>query len=377
MRILHVYRTYFPDPPGGIQEAIRQICLATKTHGFENAVFTLSRAPKPMELERSEARIIRCRSWAAPASCDIGDWRAVEHFACAAKWADVVHYHYPWPFADVLEKIVGPHKPKIMTYHSDIVRQRFVKFLYTPLMHLMLNAMTSIVATSPIYAATSPLLTSPRYKNRVRVIPLGVDKASYISTPDQAILKKLGLESGAPYFLFLGALRYYKGLNFLLEAAKRVNAPIIIAGSGSAEASLRARAMELGLQNVIFAGQVSEAEKIALLQACQAFVLPSHLRSEAFGVVLIEAGMYAKPMVSYEVGSGTSYANINEETGFVVPPENPIELANAMNRLLDKDLAKKFGDVAEKRYQRLFSAGALGRAYADLYQEMSLKIHPR
>lgn len=370
MRILHVYRTYFPDPPGGIQEAIRQTCLATASQGFENTVFTLSPTPRPSELESPEARIIRCRSWAAPASCDIGDWGAVRQFARAANWADVIHYHYPWPFADVLEKIVGPHKPKIITYHSDIVRQRLTKLVYTPLMHLMLNAMNSIVATSPAYAATSPILTSPRYKNRVRVIPLGVDKASYTSSPDQAILKKLGLESGAPYFLFLGALRYYKGLQFLIEAAKHVNLPIVIAGSGPAEASLRAWAVELGLQNVIFAGQVSEAEKMTLLKGCRAFVLPSHLRSEAFGVVLIEAGMCAKPMVSCEVGSGTSYANINEETGFVVPPENPIELANAMNRLLDKDLAKTFGDAAEKRYEKLFSAGALGRAYADLYQEM-------
>jgi rhamnosyl/mannosyltransferase len=99
--------------------------------------------------------------------------------------------------------------------------------------------------------------------------------------------------------------------------------------------------------------------------------LPSHLRSEAFGMVLVEAEMYAKPMVCCEVGSGTSFVNVHGETGYVVPPESPVELASAINALLsDPILAAQMGSAARSRYERLFSGQALGRAYADLYREV-------
>ena len=88
-------------------------------------------------------------------------------------------------------------------------------------------------------------------------------------------------------------------------------------------------------------------------------------------MVLIEAGMYGKPMVSCEVGSGTSYANADGETGFVVPPETPEALAAAMNALLADDaLAKQFGRAARRRYEELFSGPALGKAYTQLYQDV-------
>jgi len=96
-------------------------------------------------------------------------------------------------------------------------------------------------------------------------------------------------------------------------------------------------------------------------------VLPSHLRSEAFGMVLVEASMFSKPLISCEIGTGTSYVNKHEITGIVVPPESPKELENAMSTLLyDKKLAKIMGNNARLRYQKLFSGDALGKAYCKL-----------
>ena len=91
MRVLHVYRTYFPDPPGGLQEAIRQICLATGPFGVQSTVFTLSPQPDPAEIQRPEARVVRCRSWAAPASCDLGGPATFRRFAELAAQADLIH----------------------------------------------------------------------------------------------------------------------------------------------------------------------------------------------------------------------------------------------------------------------------------------------
>jgi glycosyltransferase involved in cell wall biosynthesis len=371
MKALHVYRTYFPDPPGGLQEAIRQISGATTLLGVENRVFTLSPDCLPAEIQRPEARVVRSRSWMAPASCDIGGWSAVRSFAEQARWADVVHYHFPWPFADVLHGLVAPRAPAVMTYHSDIVRQQRLKQVYGPLMERTLGRMAAIVATSPAYAQTSPVLASPRHAGRVRVIPLGIDEHSYPAEDDPGIAARLGLLPGSPYFLFIGVLRYYKGLHHLVEAARQVRVPIVIAGSGPEGEALQARARALGLHNLIFAGQVSVAEKVHLLRHCSALVLPSHVRSEAFGMVLIEAGMYGRPMVSCEVGSGTSYANADQETGFVVPPEDPAALAQAMNRMLeDPALRARFGAAARARYEALFSGPALGAAYLKLYQDV-------
>lgn len=374
LRVLHVYRTYFPDPPGGLQEAIRQIAVSSKDYGIEPRVFTLSPAPQPTEIEYPEARVIRERSLAAPASCDLGGINSFKKFSAQLEWADIVHYHFPWPFADLLHLVTRPNMPSVMTYHSDIVRQRFLGQLYSPLMRHMLNKMAAIIATSPAYAKTSPVLSSENIQNRVRIIPLGIDERTYQKISDPNILDRLGLTVEEPFFLFIGVLRYYKGLHTLVQAASSVRAKIVIAGSGPEKIALVELLKAQGNTNVLFAGQVTESEKITLLKSCKALVLPSHLRSEAYGMVLIEAEIFGKPMITCEIGTGTSFVNAENETGFVVPPENPAQLAFAMNSFLDdKKLAHAFGRAARARYERMFSGKVLGQAYADLYRQVRSK----
>lgn len=370
LRVLHVYRTYYPDPPGGLQEAIRQIAVSTARFGIESRIFALSPKPLPPELEQPEAQVIRCRSWAAPASCDLGGLESFKRFASSAKWADVIHYHFPWPFADLLHLAVQPKAPAVMTYHSDIVRQRWLGMAYAPLMRRMLKSMQVVVATSPAYARTSPVLADPLIADQVRVIPLAIDEASSLDQGDNTILHRLGLTGARPFFLFIGVLRYYKGLHILVEAAKDVNAQVVIAGSGPEGATLKDQAERIGADNIIFAGRITDAEKVALLRACRGLVLPSHLRSEAYGMVLVEASMYGKPMVTCEIGTGTSFVNVEGETGFVVSPVNPVSLADAMNQLLDFNLANRLGLAARKRYKSMFSGEALGKAYSALYSEV-------
>ncbi|MDD5249255.1 MAG: glycosyltransferase [Rhodocyclaceae bacterium] len=371
VRVLHVYRTYFPDPPGGLQEAIRQIAVASRDFDVEPKIFALSPSPTPIEIERPEGTVVRSRSWAAPASCDLGAGGAFRLFADLSDWADVIHYHFPWPFADLLHMAVRPKALSIMTYHSDIVRQRLLGRVYAPLMGRMLRSMHAVVATSPAYARSSPVLSASDVAARVHVIPLGIDDRSYPEKGDESILARLGLTSDERYFLFIGVLRYYKGLHALIEAAASVCARIVIAGTGPEENALKQQVQDHGARNVVFAGQVSDPEKVALLSHCYGFVLPSHLRSEAFGMVLVESAMFGKPMISCEIGTGTSFVNADAETGFVVPPEDPRALAAAMNRLLsDVALAEGFGKAARQRFDSLFSGEALGKAYASLYRQV-------
>lgn len=375
MKVLHVYRTYFPDPPGGLQEAIRQICISTQAYGVENTVFTLSPKPWPRVVDRPETKVVRCRSWAAPASCDLGALDAVQTFRQLAAQADVIHYLFPWPYADVL-RLLAPKKPSVLTYISDIVRQRWLGVIYAPLMWHTLRSMDAIVSNAPAYAAGSPALSDPSIEARVRQIPLGIDESSYAVAPDEAVFAKLGINPAEPFVLFVGVLRYYKGLHVLLNACRHVAGRVVVAGAGPEASALERQASELGLKNVVFAGQVTDSEKMALLKACRCLVLPSHLRSEAYGMVLVEASMMGKPMVTCEIGTGTSFVNQHEETGFVVAPESPEALACAVNALLgDGALAEEFGRSARRRYEALFSGPALGKAYAQLYQDV-LKNRP-
>lgn len=372
MKVLHIYRTYFPDPPGGLQEAIRQVALASHIQGVTNTVFTLSPQPTPELLIRPGIQVVRCRSWLAPASCDIGGISAFSTFARLAREATVLHYHFPWPFADVLGCVVRTNSPAILTYHSDVIRQRLLGAIYAPLMWRMLHSMRAIVATSPAYAQTSPVLSHPSIRDKVRIIPLGIDDGSYPKVGDDAVFDRIGVSADEPFFLFIGVLRYYKGIHFLVRAAKGVGCKIVIAGSGPEGERLRKLADEIGADNVTFAGQITDAEKVTLLKHCRALVLPSHLRSEAFGMVLVEAAMFSRPLISCEIGTGTSFVNMNEETGLVVSPGSSDALALAMNVLLtDNALAARMGGAARTRYERLFSGQALGRAYAELYREVA------
>lgn len=371
INVLHVYKTYYPDPPGGLQEAIRQIAASTIAHDVKTSIYALSPDPYPSVIERQEARVNREKSWAAPASCDLGSIGSFTKFKELTKAADLVHYHYPWPFADLLHIVTCPSVPAVMTYHSDIVRQKLLDFFYSSFRTRMMAQMSAIVATSPPYMQSSPILSRQGVANRVRVIPLAIDESTYPTHGDLSIFERLEIDANEPFFLFVGVLRYYKGLHSLVKAATFINAKIIIAGAGPEAESLHALKEQLSARNVIFTGRISDREKVSLLQRCRAFVLPSHLRSEAYGMVLVEAAMLGRPMVSCEIGTGTSYVNLHNVTGFVVPPENVNALAGALNSLLsDEALAMKMGQSARERYERFFSGPALGMAYANLYREV-------
>jgi rhamnosyl/mannosyltransferase len=180
------------------------------------------------------------------------------------------------------------------------------------------------------------------------------------------------------FLLFVGVLRYYKGVHILLEAAKHNGLDIVIVGSGPMEAELKQAAGQ-NLHNIHFLGSLSDNDKIALLELCAGFVFPSHLRSEAFGLSLVEAAMFGKPMISCEIGTGTSYVNLDKETGFVVPPNDVDALSNAMKSIWEdgKGVAV-LGAAARDRYLACFTAEKMCSEYYRLYCELrGSAVHDR
>jgi glycosyltransferase involved in cell wall biosynthesis len=370
MRVLHFYRTSFPDTMGGIEQVINQIARGTNKLGIQTEVLSLTPDHVPRTIEMDGYKIHRARLDFQIASTGFFAsvfWR----FAQLAKEADVINYHFPWPFMDVVHFATGVNKPTVVTYHSDIVRQKNLLKLYRPLKNKFLASVDRIVTTSPNYLATSDVLK--RYSDKVSIIPIGLDKASYPAPTEDTLNYWKTLFSGR-FFLFVGVLRYYKGLHILVEAAQGTDYPIVIVGAGPIEAELKAQATKLGLTNIFFLGLLPDEDKVALLTLCYGVLFPSHLRSEAFGISLLEGAMFGKPMISSEIGTGTTFINIADETGIVVPPSDPIALRQAMTYLWEHpERAAEMGRNAVARYWKYFTAEDMVNAYAKLYRELAQK----
>jgi rhamnosyl/mannosyltransferase len=368
MRVLHFYKTYYPDSWGGVEQVIRQLCVGTAQLGVTNEVLTLTRDQNgPAEMEYEGHKVHRVKLDFEVASTGFS-FAAIRKLARLARKADVIHYHFPWPFMDLAHFMARINKPSVVTYHSDIVRQKNLLRVYTPLKRQFLRSVDAIVATSPNYLASSEVLK--RFAAKTHTIPLGLNKASYPHA-GEAVLDKWRKVAGERFFLFVGVLRYYKGLHILLDAMVNVDYPVVIVGAGPIELELKAHAERLGLTHVMFVGALDEEDKIALLQLCYAMVFPSHLRSEAFGISLLEGAMFGKPMISSEIGTGTTYINIDNDTGLVVPPSDPQAFGAAMRTLWDNpQLAAEMGRRAEARYWELFTAEKMAASYGQLYREL-------
>ena len=367
LRVLHFYKTCYPYSFGGVEQVIYQLCKGGVSHDIENVVLALSPDGNEDTLEIDGYIIHRVKQNFHLASTGFS-LSAFKRFKELVSQVDIVHYHFPWPFMDIVHFATRIKKPTVVSYHSDIVRQKQLLKLYRPIKNKFLSSVDCIVAASPNYLQSSEVLA--RFKDKTIVIPYGLDKESYPS-PSQEIMGKWRNIFGSRFFLFVGVLRYYKGLHIVLEASKGVDYPIVILGSGPIEQELKSQVKALGLRNVHFLGMLPEEDKVALLTLCYGVIFPSHLRSEAFGISLLEGAMFGKPMISCEIGSGTTFINVNGETGLAVPPGDSVAFRQAMQYLWEHpDEAAEMGKRAEERYWKHFTAEQMVKSYVDLYGEL-------
>ena len=371
MRILHFFKTYYPDTTGGIEQVIFQLCQGSRVLGVESQVLTISQNPSPARLQVADHQVIRAKENFNLASTGLS-MRVFSQFKEMAAEADLVHFHFPWPLMDLVHFATNHDRPTVLSYHSDIVKQRTLLKLYGPLMKRFLKSMDRIVVASPNYLDSSETLKP--FADKTMVIPYGLDQSAYPKASTET-LSRLRKSLPEKFFLFVGVLRYYKGLDSLLSALESVDYPVVILGSGPQEIELKAQAQKLQLRNVLFLGRMDDEEKVCLLQMCYALVFPSHLRSEAFGISLLEASMYGKPMISCEIGTGTTYVNIHEETGLAVPPDSPVALREAMHRLWNNpEETQRFGNNARARFHELFTADRMCESMVQVYNDV-INLH--
>lgn len=367
MKVMHIYKSYFPESQGGIEQVIQNISNETNSAGCENSLLTTYSGKKIQTISDKNIKIIKFPGNICLASCPCST-QLLKNFNKIIMNADILHYHFPWPFAEFLHVINRVKKPSLVTYHSDIVRQNILKLFYKPFMNNFLKSMQYIVPTSANNMTSSKDLKP--HLNKCKIIPLGINKANYIY-PKEATIKKWQNILGNNFMLFVGVLRYYKGLHILLDAIKGTNITMAIAGRGPMEQKLKLQANKLQLKNVHFIGYVNDEDKNALLTSCRAVVAPSHLRSEAFCLSLVEGMIFKKPLISTEIGTGTSFVNLNCSTGYVIKPNNVEELKSAMTTLYNNPAkAKQLGLNAYARYESLFTSAMMGNKYLKLYEKM-------
>lgn len=367
-RILHVFKTFWPDAHGGVIQVMHDLGSRHAAAGHE--VTLLALGSRDEDVRRDGYRLVRVRSGARFAGVGLS-MRALGRFAKLARSVDVVHYHAPSPMCDLMHLLCRPDVVSVVTFHSDVVKHGVAAALYQRLFGTFLARVDRIVATSEPQSRTSGILADKQ--SRVRVIPLGIDVAPALQA-DSTRVSAMRTSLGGKFLLFVGVLRAYKGLHVLLEAVRGTGLRVVVAGDGPLRGELEARIRSEGLTGVQLVGEVSEERKWELLHACAGVVLPSNLRSEAFGIVLLEGGACGRPLVSCELGTGTSYANLDGVTGLVVPPDDPVALRAAMLRLFEDDrLAADLGAAARSRVLEEFTVDRMAARYMALYEELLAK----
>jgi rhamnosyl/mannosyltransferase len=282
--------------------------------------------------------------------------------ALRAEEPDLVHLHWPNPGAALAWLASGHRGPLVVTYHSDVVRQRLLGRALAALTHHVLARASAILVSSPGYLSSSPVLRA--HAARCHVVPFGIDAARF-GRPDPAQADAIRARFGPRIVLGAGRLVSYKGFRYLVRAMREVDATLVIAGDGPERASLERAAREDGVEGrVHFAGAVPDLAP--WYHAADVFAFPSVARSEAFGLVQLEAMACGLPVVNTALDTGVPFVSQHGVTGLTVPPADPAALAAALRRLLDDPaLREAYGRAgAHRAREELTERRMLGRTLA-------------
>ncbi len=287
-----------------------------------------------------------------------------------AQGFDIINLALPNPMGAIAYLLARPKGKLVVWYHSDIA-QVILNIIFLPILLAVFKKASYIVASNNKLMESSGILK--KFRHKVTVIPYGINIAEFNNENDNmASISLLREKFSMPFVLFVGRLVYYKGLNYLIKAMKDIDAKLVIAGEGVLENKLKLLTKKLGISNkIFFAGKVEGTLKAQYMHACDLLVLPSTHKSEAFGIVLLEAMACAKPVVTTELGTGTSFVCQNNVTGLVVPPKDIPALKNAINQILhDRDFSRKLGEASRRRLEENFRIEKMGEEFLSLYQRV-------
>lgn len=372
MRVTMVNK-YYPPHLGGIEYHLRDLSTALVERGVEVRAIVANEGPEVVTQTMDGVQVVRMARSFAYASTPVvpGMARALRAESRRTGAPDLFHLHFPYPWGEVAWLRAKVEQPTVLAYHSDIVRQKTLLAAYSPILRRVLERADVVLASSPNMVEHSPFLAP--IAEKCRVIPYGIDVGRYADTPELiARAAELRAGHGRPIVLFVGRLVYYKGPEVLVEAMRYVDADLVMIGRGPLKSKLEELAAEFMMAGrVTFLDPVDDAELAAWYRAADIFCLPSVARSEAYGLVQLEAHASGTPVVSTTLTTSVPFVNQDGVTGFTVTPGDVAELAEALRTLVaDESLRTRLGRQALARARAEFTTKRMVDSVIGVYREL-------
>jgi rhamnosyl/mannosyltransferase len=354
VRILQVYKDVHPLVRGGIERYLHDLSRYLAGKGHEVSVLVAGNARGGSKTVVSGFNVIEypciCRILSNPISPGL---RSILQNTPA----DILHFHVPLPSAVIAWLLSGRNTPYIVTYHSDIVRQAFFLPFYGPLLRRFLKGASKVIATSPVYLDTSIYLSD---LDNTEVVPIGSD-LDVFRPPD--------VDTEGDYVLFVGRFRKYKGIGVLLDAWKEFpRRKLVMVGGGPLENNVRNKIREDSL-NIEIVSNPDDRKLVELYQQARCLILPSTMRSEAFGMVQTEAMACGIPVISTALPTGVPWVNSDNVSGLIIPPGDSIAIAEAVKKMDDPQMHSRLSFGALERAEHHFNAKRLFSRVESLLEE--------
>ncbi|HCU31204.1 MAG: Glycosyltransferase (Modular protein) [Candidatus Uhrbacteria bacterium GW2011_GWE2_45_35] len=374
LKIAQVVSTY-PPYRGGMGAVVFEYTEKLRARGHNVHVFT----PHYEKTIGDPEYVHR-----VPSPLHFGNAGVVPSLAYRLKGFDLVHLHYPFfggaePL--IVRKYLQPHQPLIMTYHMDNKSTGLKNLIFDAhrraILPWIVERADKILVSSREYAETCSLQGISGALEKVEVMPFGIDLERFHPGRDEEFRQALGFDSQTPVLFFIGGLdraHYFKGLPILIEALeglKEKNWQLLVAGDGDLLETFAAQVRRNGLADKIkFFGSISELDKPRAFRAADIHVFPSTDRSEAFGLVALEAAASGLPCIASDLPGVRSVIK-NNQTGLLVEPENILGLREAVNQLLDNtELRKTLGQTARARAEKEFAWEPLMDKLEGIYRSL-------
>ncbi len=369
-RILQVNKAYYPHV-GGIETLVRSYSekLGKLPDTDVKVLACRDGRGRTFREKVNGVDVTRAGSLGTYFSCPLS-FSFIRLFRKMAGNADAVEIHVPFPLADAALMLSGYKGRVIVAWHSDVVKQKKLLRLYRPLLMKLLKRADCIITATEGHINGSDFL--PEFRDKCRVIPYGIIPEEYLAVPRIPLLTERLNDKHSVKVLFTGRLVYYKGVNVLLKAFRHVRGcELFIVGTGELEDKLKAYTARHGMtKRVHFLGFLPDKQLKQAFADCDIFVLPSLAKSEAFGLVQLEAMVYGKPVINTYLPSGVPYVSIHGKTGLTVPPRSVKALADAVNTLAGSpELRAELGRNAAERVNKCFNEKKIIRQIYDVLNE--------
>ncbi|MFA0467067.1 glycosyltransferase [Vibrio breoganii] len=371
MKIVHLSKFYKPYS-GGLESVVESIAEAG--HG-QTTVLAVDVDALPSEEVINGVLVVRSKEQLSIASTPI----SLPYIFDSIKHAkgSILHVHLPNPLANIaifFAFLLRRDTSRVIVHwHSDIVKQKKLLKLYKPLQDWILRHAKAIIVTSQNYLEHSEQLRS--FRDKCLVVPIGIDSINHKVKTD--LVSEIKDKYGNKKIVFsLGRHIYYKGFEYLINAAKSVDdAVFLIGGKGPDTKKYQSIISELGLDERVFLiGRVEDEDLPSYYAAADVFCFPSVEKSEAFGVVQLEAMSVGTPVISTDIkGSGVPWVNKHGHSGVVCLPKDSLSLSEALNIVLSNDAyCNKLGLGALTRYQELFTKDKMNAKIRELYDRATV-----